>query len=159
MARFEWLRQTCEQLPGVMEAFQWDLYLFLRHDAIRRFHGGGMRRPLVDKELSVLSWIELNVATRRAAEGQRKILELGRIYERYRALDQDIRSLLSDADQILKSVSHLVSAGTYTKAKSAVVRLKWQASSFENDIKELLKVVSMDAGQALRRLNEVSPRR
>lgn len=159
MARFEWLRQTCEQLPGVMEYFQWGLYRFLRHDVIRRIDGGGMRRPLVNKELSVLSRIELNLASRRAAQGQRKILELGRIYKRYRALDQDIRSLLSDADQIMESVSHLVSAGTYTKAKSAVVRLKWQASSFENHIKELLKVVSMDAGQALRRLNEVSPRR
>lgn len=135
-----------------------DLQIFLLRDVDARFYFDS-RIWLRDKELSILSRLDLKVASIHAARDKDETLELGQIYKRYRALDQDIRSLLSDADQILKSVSQLVSAGTYTKAKSAVIRLKWQASSFENDIKELLKVVSMDAGQALRRLNEVSPRR
>ena len=137
-----------------MEVTQWSLYFFLERD-IRRSRP---RRSLGNKELSVLSEHELNVASKVAALDKCKTLLLGQIYKDYRALDQDIRSLLSDADQILKSVSQLVPAGAYTKAKSAVMGLKGKASNHDMVIKELLKVVSMDDGQALRQLNEISSR-
>jgi iron-sulfur cluster repair protein YtfE (RIC family) len=131
-----------------------DLQIFLLRYVDARFYFDS-RIWLRNKELSILSRLDLKVASIHAARDKDETLELGQIYKRYRALDQDIRSLLNHADQILKSVSELISAETYTEAKSAVVRLKEQASSFENDIKELLKVVFMDDGQALRRFMEL----
>lgn len=141
-----------------MRYTHWNLHSFLRRYATDRVYDSP-RCSLGDKELSVLSEHEFNLASKFAARDKRRTSVLGRIYKNYRALDRNIRSLLNDADQILESGSQSVSAEVHTKAKSAVVEFKENASRFESDIKELLKAVSMDAGQALRRLNEISPRR